>query len=155
MTIPTPVPTTPDQGALLFYVLLLLIVATAALSGYALYRTTQKVKSDALSSLTEALAKSGSTIEDLLGMVGKRMDIENIAIELRGRVASLEDTQRELQRQLVIKDGKLEERGQEIAALSSKLESAQKQITAQEIEIKDLRLQLDTVRQNQTINGQT
>lgn len=155
MTIPTPVPTTPDQGTLLFYVLLFLIVATAALSGYALYRTTQKTKSDALSSLTEALAKSGGTIEDLLEMVGKRMEIENVAIELRGRIAMLEETQRELQRQLVIKDGKLEERGQEIAALSSKLESAQKQITAQEIEIKDLRLQLDTVRQNQTINGQT
>lgn len=153
MTLPTPVPTTPDQSTLLFYVLLALIILTALLSGYAVYRATQKTKSDALQSLTEALAKSGGTIDDLLEMVGKRMEAENAAIELRVKVSLLESKLINLQTQLSSKDKALEERGKEIAVLSSKLESAQKQITAQEIEIKDLRQQLDAVKLQQAATG--
>ena len=90
---------------------------------------------------------------DLVGRISASVQQDNAGVitELRGRIKALEDAQRELQRELVIKDGKLAESEREISSLSSQL--AQARNKEYEIELAQVREQL-TSAQRQIIELQ-
>lgn len=107
----------------------------------------------AVDRLSAALSSMGMSYVDLVGRISASVQQDNAGVitELRGRIKALEDAQRELQRELVIKDGKLAESEREISNLSSQL--AQARNKEYEIELAQVREQL-TSAQRQIIELQ-
>jgi chromosome segregation ATPase len=106
----------------------------------------------AVDRLSAALSSMGMSYVDLVGRISASVQQDNAGVitELRGRIKALEDAQRELQRELVIKDGKLAESEREISNLSSQLAQARGEIGKLNARNKEYEIELAQVREQLT-----
>lgn len=114
---------------------------------------TEDAAADATSveKLSAALSAMGLSYVDLVKRISDSVQADNAAVivELHGRIKQLEEAQVDLQRQLVIKDGKLAESDRELTQLGAQLQQARGEIDSltarnatQEHEMDQLRQQL-------------
>lgn len=103
---------------------------------------------NAVDKLSAALGTMGLSYVDLVQRISTSVQADNAAVivELRGRIKVLEDAQQELQKQLVIKDGKLAESEREISNMSSLLKQANERIEQLTLRNAGYETELESVR---------